>query len=294
MDNKHFKYGLFFHVFYSEITSESLSLLEKAKNGGFDGVEISVTPELLSSNKDILKELKNRSEDTGISCIFSTGLDQSNSVIAPEKDNRCEGINHLKACVDLVASFGGDVLGGILYGPWGDFTDAPRKKEQREWCKEALWEVAEYAKKSNVFLALEPVNRFESFFLNTAYEARQLIEEIGHSQIKMQLDTFQMNIDESDLGEAIRVAGDLLYHFHCCASHRGVPGTGHIDWIDVFKALKEVNYHRWLVIESFTPDFVNRPGGKKVAIWRELASPEDIAFRGLYFLRGIEQAVYAL
>ena len=58
MDNKHFKYGLFFHVFYSEITSESLSLLEKAKNGGFDGVEISVTPELLSSNKDILKELK--------------------------------------------------------------------------------------------------------------------------------------------------------------------------------------------------------------------------------------------
>jgi D-psicose/D-tagatose/L-ribulose 3-epimerase len=287
------KYGAFYHMWYPEVRQEYiLPLLAHLRKMGFEGLEITVTPTLLGE-KELLQLLRKESVNQGIQCIFSTGLSSETNIISPLKEIRQKGIAYLRACVDLVASFGGDMLAGILYGPWGDFSDAPPTEEQWKWCKEGLWEVAEYAWGHSVFLAMEPANRFETYLINTVQEALRLIRETNHSALKLHLDTFQMNIEERDLREAILDAGDFLFHFHCCASHRGILGDDHIDWVGVFRALKRIGYQRWLVIETFTPEMVQFPSGKKVAIWRKFADPDDIASQGLRFLRNIEQTVVA-
>lgn len=286
------KFGAFYHIWFPEVKLHNLvQLFSRIREMGFEGIEITITPDLLK-NKELLKNLKDESKQIGIQCIFSTGLSEENSIISSLEERRKKGITFLKSCIELVASFEGDMLAGILYGPWGDFTSAPPTKEHWEWSKEGLWEVAEFAKNHSIFLAIEPANRFETFLLNTAREARQLIHEIGHPQIKLHLDTFQMNIEEIDIKEAILDSDKLLYHFHCCASHRGIPGTDHLDWVGIFRALKRINYQRWMVIESFTPEMVKLPFGKKVAIWKKLADLDDIALEGLRFLKNIEKFVF--
>jgi|YelNatPaOPRAMG01_1025707.scaffolds.fasta_scaffold58143_3 D-psicose/D-tagatose/L-ribulose 3-epimerase len=286
------KYGAFYHMWFPDVKEECIfPLLPRLREMGFEGLEITLTPDLLAE-EGLWGRLRRESREQGIQCLFSTGLSGENSIIASSREIRQKGIAYLRACVDLVASFEGDMLAGILYGPWGDFSEAPPTRAQWEWCKEGLWEVAEYARTCRVFLAMEPANRFETFFLNTAREALQLIREIGHPHLRLHLDTFQMNIEEEDPREAILDAGDLLFHFHCCASHRGVLGDDHLDWVGIFRALKRVGYNRWLVIETFTPEMARFPSGKKVAIWKKFAEPDDIALWGIRFLKAVEATVF--
>lgn len=280
-----FKFGAYALIWTSNFTDKELSLFDKLKAMEFDGIEIPLGKPFL---KTLPKSgIKKKMEETGIKCVFSTGLDEKRNIISPDQSKRNQGVEYLKKCVEVAAEFGSDVLGGVLYAPWGGFTGLGRTLSEWEFCKESLLKVAEFAKSRKIVLAIEPVNRFESYFLNTASDTKRLVGEIDSSNVRMQLDTFQMNIEENSMYEAIKVAGSLLYHFHCCASHRGIPGTGHVEWDEVFKALREVNYSRWLVIESFTPKII-KGFGRQTAVWRKLAPSADaIAEQGLKFLKTV-------
>ncbi|MGB9591579.1 MAG: sugar phosphate isomerase/epimerase family protein, partial [Candidatus Kryptoniota bacterium] len=269
--------------FSPRITRAELSIFEKASRFGYEGVEISLSEDFLSMGitKDVLEAAKNN----GMSCICSTSLNEETNITSKDRDVREKGIDFLKRCVAASAELESDVLGGVIYAPWGFFKRGAPTLEEWEFCKESLFHVAEYAKERNVFLAIEPVNRFESYLLGTALAARRLIEEVGHPQIKIHLDTFQMNIEEDHMYDAVKTAGDLLFHFHCCANNRGVPGNDHVEWDEVFRGLKEVGYDRWLVVESFTPEIMEQEFGWQVAIWRKIATPEEIAQGGLNFLK---------
>jgi len=283
------KYGIFGLLFFPRFTKERVSIIQKVREIGYEGIEISLSEDYLSSNltNDIVKEAK----QLGVKCLCSTSLDENTDITSNDRKIRDNGINFLKRCVEEAAKLGSDVIGGVIYAPWGPSNKKGRTREEWEVCKESLFNVAEFAKGNQVFLALEPVNRFESHFLNTAEEAKTLIKEIGHPQLKIHLDTFQMNIEENHMYDAIKTAGDLLYHFHCCASNRGVPGNGHVEWEEVYQGLKEIGYQRWLVVESFTPDIMKEEFGRQVAIWREIAKPEEIAKKGLEFLKGVEEKI---
>ncbi len=155
-----------------------------------------------------------------------------------------------------------------------------------EWKRavSGLKELAKVAEDLDVRIALEPLNRFETYFLNTAEDAVALVQEVGSRAVGVHLDTFHMNIEEKCLYKAIKTAGSYLYHFHTCENDRGTPGEGHVEWDDVFQALREVDYKGALVIESFVP------GVKEIAraasIWRELAPSSDyVAAKGLEFLK---------
>ncbi len=128
------------------------------------------------------------------------------------------------------------------------------------------------------------MNRYEGYFLNTAEQGKALVKDIGHEQVRLHLDSFQMNIEEQSMYAAVKTAGKDLYHFHVCASHRGIPGTGHFEWDEIFRAFNEIGYSNWLVIESFEP---NNPNiAANVCIWRDLAESSDaIAKEGSDFLR---------
>jgi D-psicose/D-tagatose/L-ribulose 3-epimerase len=135
-----------------------------------------------------------------------------------------------------------------------------------------------------VTLCIEPLNRFETYFLNTAADAVALMEAVNHPKVGILFDTFHANIEEKDVGAALRLCGKHLKHIHACENDRGAPGSGNVGWPGVFSAIKDIGYDGWVTIESF--------GGqiKEIAaaacIWRDLAvTTEAIAWDGVRFLR---------
>ena len=144
--------------------------------------------------------------------------------------------------------------------------------------------MAEYAAKRNVALALEPLNRFETDFMNTVEQGLALLEQVGFDNAGFLLDTFHMNIEEKSLPNAIRMAKGKIFDFHSCANDRGTPGEDHFDWQAIVEALNEVDYRGPVVIESFTPEI--KEIAKAVSLWRPLAeSPDTLAKNGCEFLR---------
>ena len=244
------------------------------KEIGFDGIEIPLVSSILADLP--IQKMKERN----FSVIFCSGLDSTQDVASSELRKRQNGIDHLKKCVDVVAQFGGTVLSGLLYGVWGGFSGFPPTEDELNHSADCLRKVADYALPMNISLAIEPVSRFEGYLIATAQEGIEYIRKVGRENIGLHLDTFQMNIEEENLPDAIRTVGDKLFHFHLCASNRGIPGKDHTDWDGVFGALDQVDYQGWITVESFSPD----PGsaGSAAKVWRRLApGPDEIARGGL-------------
>jgi D-psicose/D-tagatose/L-ribulose 3-epimerase len=147
-----------------------------------------------------------------------------------------------------------------------------------------LSELAAYAGDHGVVLCVEPLNRFETSFINLAEQAIEVVDRVDSPACKIMLDTFHMNIEEKSLGDAIRAVGDRLQQLHACENDRGAPGSGNIPWSDVVQGLKDINYDGPVVIESFTAKV--KSIARAAAIWRSLAPTQDaLAQDGLAFLK---------
>src|SRR5262249_49049179 len=135
-------------------------------------------------------------------------------------------------------------------------------------------------------ICLEPLNRFETDFINTCDQAMKMVEDVGSPALKIQLDTFHMNIEEKNQAEAVRKAGKLLAHLHACGCDRGTPGTDHIDWRGIAQVLKEIGYQGAVVIGGFAPSV--KLIARAAAIWREIEpTQQEIEDKGLQFLQRI-------
>ena len=158
------------------------------------------------------------------------------------------------------------------------------KAETAQLIRLGLKELAKYAEKKGVRLCIEPLNRFETDFLNTCDKGLALIKAVGAKNVVLHLDTFHMNIEEKNQHDAIVKAGKHLGHFHACGSDRGTPGKDHIDWKSITAALKAIKYDGDVVIESFTTDV--KVIARAAAIWRRIEPTQDeIAAKGAKFLR---------
>ena len=165
-----------------------------------------------------------------------------------------------------------------------DAVEPKQQKKEFALVVKNLKVLAAYAAKKGVKLCIEPLNRFETDFLNTCNQGLKLIKDVGSKALKLHLDTFHMNIEEKFQGPAIRKAGKLLGHFHACGSDRGTPGNDHIDWKPIAAALRAIKYKGDVVIESFTTDV--KVIARAAAIWRRMEPTRDeIAVKGLKFLK---------
>lgn len=194
---------------------------------------------------------------------------------------------YVKACIDAVVALGGNVVAGPMYTPVGKtwrMDDAERAAAIARLV-EGLRPLADYAGGRGIRLAIEPLNRFETSFLNTAAQVMEVVDRVDSPAVGVLLDTFHMNIEEKDQAAAIRLVGDRLFHFHACGNDRGAPGFDTIPWETISAALREIGYDGAVVIESFTPD--NQTIARAAAIWRPLAKTQDaLAQDGLAFLQG--------
>jgi len=196
------------------------------------------------------------------------------------------GVAYLKHCIDAAATMGATMVAVPIYSAVGrtwQATASQRKRDLERFTRN-LKEVARYAEDKGVKLAVEPLNRFETSFINLAEQAVELGKRVDGPAVGLMIDTFHANIEEKSIGKAIETAGTHLVHVHANENDRRIPGSGHVVWNEVAAALKKVNYSGALVIESFTTRF--KEIARAAAIWRPVASNQDrLATEGLAFLK---------
>ena len=272
------------YIWVSPFSTEELEQLSHAKALGFDVYEIAVErPELIDDEK-VLAEA-NR---TGIKVHVCGAYGETRDISSDVPEYRENGMAYGKRLIDMAAVLGSPYVAGPMYAAVGRtrLADTGEKQRQMDYAVENMKRLAEYAAKRGVKLAVEPLNRFETDFINTVEQGLYFIDRIGYDNVGFLLDTFHMNIEEKSIPAAIRSAKGRIFDFHACANDRGTPGEDHFDWEEIRKALADAEYEGPVVIESFTPSITEI--ARAVSLWRPLAeSPDCLARNGVNFLRSV-------
>ena len=278
------KFGIHPYIWTAQWNESSLPLISQARKAGFDFIEIPLVDLEYIDTQAIRQELKNQ----GMFCICSTGLNQTTDITSEDKNIRQNGIDFLKRCVDLTSEMEADFFSGVTYSAFGKNVGRPPCLDEWKYSADALREVAIYAADKSIIIGIEPVNRYETYLINTGEQAHQLIEMVGEPNLKVHLDTYHMNIEEKNFYQPIYQLGNLLGCIHLCENDRGIPGTGLVRWDDIFRALKDINYQGNVAIESFVANVPKIAAA--TCIWRSLAPDGDtLAREGLAFLKSIAQ-----
>lgn len=274
------KFGIHLSTFTREWTEDVLQYIPVVKQYGYDGVELP----LISPDEIDLIKVKKLLNEYGLECTCGTGLNPQRDISSSEEQIRDNGIKHLKRCIDICNELESDCLGGVLYAPWGQAKMRSEAKDDIKRSLEALSLIGEYAGKRGVVLAIEILNRYESYFLNTVREGKEYLKQINNKNVKLHFDTFHSNIEEKNMYNAIVEGGEDIYHIHFCENNRGVPGSGSINWDEVKRGIKDINYDRWITLENFV---MSECGvGKDVYIWRNIEKDGNTAAReGIKFIK---------
>jgi D-psicose/D-tagatose/L-ribulose 3-epimerase len=274
------RFGINTFLWSGNFGSAEFHLLPQIKQHGFDGIEATLLDRAAFEASAIRRALS----ENHLSCTVCGVLPGGYSLISADSDVRKRSVSYLRDCIKLTADAGSEMLAGPLYSPVGYLPGTRRTQGEWDRAVECYQELGSTLEASNVHLGLEPLNRFETFFLNTTADAVKLCDAVNHPHVGILWDTFHANIEEKSLHDSLLSAGKHLKHVHTCENDRGIPGSGHVDWPGVFDALRELKYDNWLTIESF--GFQIDALRAAAAIWRDLArTPEDIAWQGVEFLK---------
>ncbi len=270
---------------WSEVFSEKdLWIIPKAKELGFEVLDIAIAhPETFPTAR-----VKEKAAEAGIEVLTTSTLNKDTNIISPDPAVRANGVRSLKLLLDINMELDSKIMAGVIYAGWGCLTGKPRTDEEWEWSVEAMRGVAGYAKeKGDLIIALEPVNRFETHFLNIAEDAVQYCKDVGTGNMRVHLDCFHMIREETSFRGAVETCGkQYLGYIHACENNRGIPGTGLVPWKEFFTALESIGYAGPVVIESFDPGFEEL--NRLCAIWRRFSdSGEALAVEGLKNLKAI-------
>ena len=270
-------------IWVSPLTDERLATLApRVRDFGFDVIELPIEnagdwdP---ARSRELLDEL-------GLKATTAAVMTPERDLVSADREVIESTQKYVRAAVDMAARAGARTLAGPIYSPVGKTwpMHASERATTVRRLVENLRPVADYAAERGVTLALEPLNRFETSFMNTAEQVLEVVDRVASPALGVLLDTFHMNIEEHDPAAAIRLCKGHLAHFHACGCDRGAPGSDQIPWRRIASALRDTGYGGPLVIESFTVE--NQAIARAAAIWRPLAPTQDaIATEGLRFLK---------
>ncbi|HSN75264.1 MAG TPA: sugar phosphate isomerase/epimerase [Anaerolineae bacterium] len=277
------RFGVNTWVWTSPLTTDELEkLAPHVRSLGFDWIEAPLEGlEDLDYQRgaEIIK-----AHGLGVSCCVAMGPDRD--LIHPDPAIRASGMAYVRGAIEATAALGGTNLVGPLYSTVGRTWQmtADERARDTDLLVENLSQLAAYAQDRGVRLGVEPLNRFETSFINLASQAIEVVDRVASPACGIMLDTFHMNIEEKSLGDAIRAAGPRLIHLHACENDRGAPGSGNVTWDQVKQGLQDIGYDGPVVIESFTAKV--KSIARAAAIWRALApTQDDLARDGVRFLK---------
>ncbi|HWJ75752.1 MAG TPA: sugar phosphate isomerase/epimerase family protein [Kaistia sp.] len=268
------KFGFNLLLWTAHFEEAHLPLLDDLKAAGYDGVEVPI----FGGEEAHFAWVRTRLADAGLAstgvAFFPPGTDATSA----DPAERAAALDHMKWLADCTAALGADLVCGPLHQMLGRFSGAGPTADEFSRCVDVHKEAAAYAGKAGVSFSVEPLNRFECYFLNTADAARTLVDAVGAPNHGYLYDTFHFNIEEKNQPRAIHATAGRFNHVHISENDRGTPGTGPIDFASVFKALKASGYDGWMTVESFGSALPDIAAATRV--WRPLFDkPEDV-YRG--------------
>lgn len=264
------KLGIFVNFWEKKWGIDYRYYIDKVQKLGYDILEFQAQP-LLDMTNEECRAIKKYADERGIKLSYSLGLNPKYDISNPDKEVRAGGIEYLSNIVRKIAVMEGELFSGVTYAGWGIpsyFVDEAEKEALYCRSVESMKEVMKVAEKEGVTVCCEAVNRFESPLVNTAAEAIRYADLVDSKNIGIHLDTYHMNIEENNIGDAIRLVGKRLRHFHTGENNRNVPGRGHLDWDEIFKALKNIDYKNDIVSEPFL--MMGDEVGYDIRVWRPI------------------------
>lgn len=274
------KYGMNLLLWTGDVADEHLPVIESLKRMGYDGVELPIF------NLDEAKyaRLGKRLDDLGLERTAVTVRTADDNPISPDAAVRAKGIEATKKTLDCCAAAGAQMLVGPYHSALGVFSGQGPSADEWRWGVESMRPVAEHAAKVGVTLAVEYLNRFETYLLNCAADAVRFCRDVNHPRCRTMYDTFHANIEEKDVAGAIQTVAPHCALVHISENDRSTPGQGGVNWRGTFDALKAVNYDGWLMVEAFGLALPELAAATK--IWRRMYQTEEqLARDALAFMR---------
>jgi len=275
---------------------ESLgTTFERLRRYGYDGIELKGEPEEYEP-----EEVKRLCQEFDLQVFSVLGWSiwpLERDLANPDPQLREKALHYAIQCVDL-ASVVEAPLVVVIPAPAGRTSPLGEVTTEEEWVAaaekewnhavESVKTAAAYAEQKGILLAVEPINRYESFLVNNVDQGLRFVSDVGSSAVKLHLDSFHMNIEEQNPAEAIRKAGELLINMHISDSNRQAVGYGHTDFRALLKALKDINYQGPLTLEPVPPhpNPLLAVDMERYLPLRDLYAEESIAA-----LRGYEEAI---
>lgn len=267
------------HLWSNEITTEDFKDIEKLKQIGYDGIEIF----LAEPEKTDLKALNTFLKDNELECLGCLGVGPDANPASPDANIRQAGLDAIKRAIDALHSVNGINLCGPYHSAFATFTRNAPQEDELKRSADTLRQAAEYAAQANITLTPEALNRFECYLVNTMSQLKHLVQLVDHPSLRGMYDPHHANIEEKSQKQAILDIEPVLSYVHISENDRGTPGSGHIQWDEIFSTLKSIDYQGWMTIEAFSranEDFANA-----INVWREYNSREDITKDGYAFVQ---------
>ncbi len=268
------KTGMNLLLWTPHVTSEHFPILADLKKTGYDTVEIPVfegTPDhyaMLGAELDRLGL-----ERSVVSVIGPSGKNPLSS----DKAHRQAAVEYTKWAIDCTAALGARTLAGPMHSELGYFSGNGATAAERKNGIAFHRKVGDHAARKNVRFALEALNRFECYFLNTMEQLADYLDEVDHPAVKAMYDTFHANIEEKDPVKAIKTIKKHMIHVHISENDRGTPGKGHVPWEATYKALRAAKYDGWLTIEAFGRAMPELAAATRV--WRDFFPTRESVYR---------------
>lgn len=274
------KFGMNLLLWTSTPGPEHAPLLEKLKKMGYDGVELPIFELEPAKFAKIGKVL----DDVGLERTAVTVRAAENNPISADASVRSAALDAMKKTLDCCHAAGVKVIAGPYHSALGVFSGAGPTKDEWQRSVDYMRQVAAAADQAGVVLAVEYLNRFECYFLNSAADAVRFVEAVNHPHCRTMWDTFHAHIEEKDTAAAMRACAEYTAHVHISENDRSTPGSGTVDWKTTFETLKSTGYDGWLMIEAFGLSLPELAAATK--IWRRMYDSEDqLARDGLAFMK---------
>jgi D-psicose/D-tagatose/L-ribulose 3-epimerase len=275
------KYGMNLLLWTDDPTDDRwLPLYERLKAMGFDGIELPIFDPV----PEAFEKLGRRLDDMGLERTAITIRGPEDDPISSDPAVRKAALARMQRTLDCCEAASCRILGGPIHAAIGEFSGSG--PTEAEWGRsvEVLRGAADYGAASGITLAVEFLNRFEIYLLNTAADSARFARDVGRPNLGVHYDTFHAHIEEKSPSAALAACRNELVHVHISENDRGTPGTGQVNWQETFESLRGAGYDGWLTIEAFGQALPSLVAATK--IWRRLFDdPEGLAKEGLAFMR---------
>lgn len=243
---------------------------------GFDCVELPPDP-FVEGGAEMTRDIVRYAASLGSEVVFSCGFLPKYDMASEDPAIRKAGSEYLQKILDVMEAAGIRLLGGTCYTKWPAYRTTVLPPEEKRIITmrtaEAFADAIRTIPYRGITIALEPLNRFEGYLINTAAEGCAFCELVDNPNLGIMLDGFHMSMEEDDISAAIINSSKWLKHLHLAENNRRLPGSGTFPWGTYFSALKAIGYCGRLDIESFVT--AGGPVSASVALWRDLSGGKE-------------------